>query len=670
MGFPADIVDAAANDADSAPFASRAARRAASAGLGFLALASVIAAAWIGAVGLGAYLGLGPQQLSTLGRLEFAGLAMLAILPAMLILFSGMAAREGARARAEARRLADAADRMLNPSPTARQSANRVGVAVRQEIDQLDRALESVLLKLRETEGHVARQTSAVNANADAARAGAQAMITGMERERDALGQIAIDLNAQAKLIGDQISRHVRVLSDAARLAETEVHRADTQLDQRLTSFSAATQLIGDRTHALHAAAQASSDSALRLEGALSHALDALAKATSLTDAARQNADQAGKSAEIASTAVRDTSARALDEARHVADLIRAEAAAMERDAARAIERLREAAEAARDAAGDVRAASGAAVAAQLQSRQVPAPPPEGPQRPRSGIWPGAGARPATPAADARAPMAPLEDLDGAWNALERSQTERTDQPRPIARQQTDAAPTAAPMPAPARRPSFAEQLSGATFQRGASTAVAERPKEKSKDQDKPNKGGGWRWRDMLAAIDREDRKAAAAPASAVKSDAPRSPAPAMAITAAANPFAPAMGHQGAMGLQAREQATATVVSYARHPLPVVAMLDAAGVRLSETFAPGALERIAQRARNGTQARRRAVREAAGEAVERVERALRQDPAARAEAGAFLRSEGARLAELLGRGRAAMTADATRAFLLLDAASA
>jgi hypothetical protein len=47
---------------------------------------------------------------------------------------------------------------------------------------------------------------------------------------------------------------------------------------------------------------------------------------------------------------------------------------------------------------------------------------------------------------------------------------------------------------------------------------------------------------------------------------------------------------------------------------------------------------------------------------------LRRDQSSRNEAAGFLRSDGARVAELLSRGRASMSADATRAFLLLDAA--
>jgi hypothetical protein len=55
--------------------------------------------------------------------------------------------------------------------------------------------------------------------------------------------------------------------------------------------------------------------------------------------------------------------------------------------------------------------------------------------------------------------------------------------------------------------------------------------------------------------------------------------------------------------------------------------------------------------------------------VQAIAECLAAYPAARQDANVFLQAEGARIAELLGRGRAAMGADSTRAFLLLDAAS-
>jgi hypothetical protein len=63
------------------------------------------------------------------------------------------------------------------------------------------------------------------------------------------------------------------------------------------------------------------------------------------------------------------------------------------------------------------------------------------------------------------------------------------------------------------------------------------------------------------------------------------------------------------------------------------------------------------------------VREAAPDATRRLADFLARDAQANQEAMLFLRNEGARIAELIGRGRASMNAEATCAFLLVDAAA-
>jgi hypothetical protein len=108
----------------------------------------------------------------------------------------------------------------------------------------------------------------------------------------------------------------------------------------------------------------------------------------------------------------------------------------------------------------------------------------------------------------------------------------------------------------------------------------------------------------------------------------------------------------------------------ARHPIAIVNVIESAGLNLAEIFEVSTLDRVAQRARNGTQARRRAVADAAPDAVNRLGALLSRDGAARTTANEFLSVEGPRISELLGRGRASMGADATRAFLLIDAAAA
>ncbi|MEQ1617268.1 MAG: hypothetical protein ABL883_02855 [Terricaulis sp.] len=517
-------------------------------------LALAIAALWVVGASACAFALLGPLRFSALSTVEILALAAAIFFPAAMALFAAAAVRDSARARAEATRLADAADRLLNPQASASEAARRVTLNMRGEITALDQALEHTLARLREVEGHISRQAAAVSGVADQAKAGANVMISGMERERDELLRISQDLNKHAQLIGDSISRHTSSIAAAAKQAEAEVRAADQALDHRLTSFGAAAALISDRTQGLSAAAQGSADSALRLESALANALEILTKAADLTDAARQSAEAASLAANSSAGAMRDSTARAVDDAKQAADLIRGEALSIEREAAIALERLREAAEAAREAAAEARAAA----------EEVPAP--------RS-----------APRSD------PEDEYDPSWreahDPLEGPAPRRAPPPRGDGRQTSD----------------------------------------------------DWTWRDLLSSssVDQPPRQRTR-----------REPEP-------------AAGHVRRQEPESRQ---------AEPPHPVIASIEAAGLKLDAVFSPSGLERIAQRARSGTQARRRAVQDAAHDAAHLLSTHLAADADANQEAMQFLRTEGARIADLLGRGRAAMNAEATRLFLLIDAA--
>jgi hypothetical protein len=546
-------------------------------------LSLVVGGLWIVGALAAAVVPMGVDRIAASSPVEIAAIAAAALLPASMAWFSGLAARDSARARSEARRLADAADRLLNPERSAEEAARRLAVTVRGEITTLDHALEHTLAKIKDVQGQIARQAETVNHIAEQAKAGANRMITGMEREREELLRISQELNTQAQTIGSSISRHTDQIAEAARIAEAEVRAADQALDHRLTSFGAAAALITDRTQHLTGAAQASADSALRLESALSNALDVLAKATNLTDAARQSAEAATLAANSTAGAVRDTTIRAIDDAKRAADLIRGEAASVEREAAVALERLRDAANAAREAA------IGARTAVEEEDERQPR------QRVR------------TRSAQQRdePPAASTPGYDRSW----RDEDDPLEAAPPPRQRDYERAPEPARRDAP-----FGER--------------------------EPVPQGNWTWRDLLSNVDGEG---------APKRQPSRR-----------EPVEDPVAHLRRQISEPRQNGAS---------LPIVDVIERSGVRLDEVFSPSALERIAQRSRSGTQARRRAVRDAAPEASRRLGDYLARDSGANQEAMLILRMGGARIAELIGRGRAAMNAEATRAFLLIDAAA-
>lgn len=557
-------------------------------------LALAVAGVWfVGAIGT-VFALIGLDRLSVATPMEWAAMIAAIVLPPLMAVFSGLAARDSARARAEARRLADAADRLMNPERSAENAARQLAVSVRGEISTLDQALEKTLARLQEVEGQIQRQARAVDNMADQAKAGANKMITGMEREREELMRISQDLTSQATTIGGSISKHTNAISEAARQAEAEVRAADQALDHRLTSFGAAAALISDRTHGLSSAAQASADSALRLEQALSNALDVLSKATNLTDAARQSAEAASLAANSTAGAVRETTHRAIDDAKRAAELIRGEAVSVEREAAIALERLRDAANAARSAAMDARAAVEESAP---EARPAPTPP----ALPAPAALPAVQRRPRV-RTQGEAPQHEEPPQEQAWREEQEGSPPR--QRREISRE-------------------------GPMFEDRQGERAPERPA-----------AGDWTWRDLLSSVDDEGAR--------------RQP-----VASSRREAEDQVAHLRRQIADPR----------AHGVLPIAEMISQAGINLDEAFSPSGLERIAQRARSGTQARRRAVRDAAPEATGRLAQHLALEPEANHEALQFLRNEGMRIAELISRGRASMNAEATRVFLLIDAAA-
>lgn len=657
---------------------------------GGMAVASfVLAGMWVAATYTIAIAVLGAERVSALTSVEMAALFFAAFLPAALLVFAGAISREGVRAQAQARRLADAADRMMNPSPVAEAAARRLGISVRGEIAALDRSLSETLSKLQAVETVVARQTQAVDQAAVTAQQGAGHLVSGLERERAVLARISEDLAAQAQRVSAAIGAQTQAITSSAREADAQLRAADQVLEGRMQAFGASASLIGDRTGLLQQAAAQSSQSAQRLETALAGALDTLAKATDLTEAAKKSTENATLAANATASAVRDTTARAIDDARKAAEMIRAEAQAVEREASAALERLREAADAARTAAEGARSATGALPPRHPAPSATPAPA----SRPFF-FNAGGGAKDR----DAR--------RDADRRAFDRMEADRLGQ---VAR-------------APEAEPRTADDSWSSTASRLVERPQARVSLDETVAAERSNRER-WTWRDMVGAIDSETvldtTAAAAATAAVMKTEAQPAPAirPAAMVNVARNEYearpqlavrqaepvitvAPrAMSQSVPMPapiLTPAPQTAQTHPSRAQHPstasmaaafaprAPAQPVRQAeprvvtprsgdpiaeAGISLAQVFSHTALDRIAARARNGTAARRRAVRDAAPDAVTAISDLLDRSPQARTQAARFLEAEGARLADLLGRGRASMSADATRAFLLLDAAS-
>jgi hypothetical protein len=287
-----------------------------------------------------------------------AGLIALAFGPALLFWVAASAAGVALKARTLATELTRLAREANLPVEHGEAQAQRLTNTVKNEIEQLNDAVSAALDRLAELEAAAQRNASLFGAAVAASRENTQAMADTLARERDALVEVKADIKDQTDVIANSIGRQVRLMREASKLVKTEVTAAEHALSTHLHSFTASASVLGERTSQFHAAADTANAAAASLNGSMTEMLGGLAEATRLTETAKKSTAEAVLAANETASAVRETTRSAVTEAKRAAQLIRAEAQAMQDQAADTLARLQLAADAARAASEESQAAA------------------------------------------------------------------------------------------------------------------------------------------------------------------------------------------------------------------------------------------------------------------------------------------------------------------------
>ena len=287
-----------------------------------------------------------------------AGIAALALGPALLFWLGAAAAGEALKARKLGTELARLAHLSQLPVEIGEHHAKRLTLTVKNEIDALNDAVASALNRLAELETVAQRNASLFDSAVTASRENTDVMTGALARERNALVELSGELRGQTETMANSIGRQVRLMREASKLVKTEITAAEDALESHLASFAASASVMAERTASFHQVADSASHATSSLNSTMHNMLDGLGQATKLTDAARQSAAQAVLAANETASAVRETTQKAVVEAKRAAQVIRAETAALQDVAADTLARLQGAADAARAASEESQAAA------------------------------------------------------------------------------------------------------------------------------------------------------------------------------------------------------------------------------------------------------------------------------------------------------------------------
>ncbi len=580
--------------------------------------AYVLAFLWL--IGSGAaFIGLGGLALiGTVSPLLLGGGAILAALPALLIIMAGYLARTNRRTAAASSLVLEAAGRLMAPAREAGIEGIAFAEQMKQAAEEIDRAMAHALIAMKAMGDEIGDERLRLESVTYAASDNARDLGARLAAERQALEGLARDLRAQLQAMSDAIPRQAQMMVSVAREASQEVSRADQALEGRLIAMQQASAALSDRLGQLDALAHDATSRTEALSFSVSRVEDKLDRSRRTVDEAVRASEVAAAAASTVGEALNEAVASALDGARQASAEITAASRSASEEAVRALARLREAGE---QAAYTLRAAG---LTARIDSdgidrvdRRIDAPPrpvqlsaPPPPANGRSGNGEGGHSQAASPVSRRAGSQASVEDdlfetsvdalasaslSGGPDDTLELGrQIDPHDNAPLMLRKRFDDRPSRPPPEAPRRR----------------ATDLLPTPAE-------TNPAG---WRDIISDLSRDD----------------------------------------AASVDDREAVADAIVE----------RLTTSGILLGDIFRPKAKRKIAEAAARGEKQRRNETLAQAGKEVQRVAQRLRGDRRFMELARQFADHEGADALSALEQTQKTSRNASPRlaAFLLIDAA--
>ena len=312
---------------------------------------------WVAAL-VGTVAMLGAETIGELDpTLVVAGLIAI-ILPGLMLVLSGMMAREQARSTAANALVLEAAARLLLPAETMADEAKTFASEMSSASAEVDRSMGHALSAMKAMSAEIGDERQRLESVTYASADNARELASRLGNERNGLEQLAKDLREQTDLLNEAIPEQARLMVYSAKAAATEVSAAEDALQGRLTSLDQTGRSLAQKISAMDTLAAEAGERNETL-------LFAIARMEEKLEQSRKTVETAARAGELAAAAAGTTGDRlmesvkiALDGAKDASSQIQNQTFEASESAARALAELKEAGQ---QAAAAVRAAGMAA---------------------------------------------------------------------------------------------------------------------------------------------------------------------------------------------------------------------------------------------------------------------------------------------------------------------
>ncbi|MBI1361336.1 MAG: hypothetical protein GC155_13750 [Alphaproteobacteria bacterium] len=292
-------------------------------------------AAWL-------YVTMGVDAIMAQPPVLLVGAIAVMLVPGVALIVAGVMAQESRRS-SEANAIVLASARLLlEPADYARDEIASIAEAVARETQQVNKALSDTRGRMDGLKHDIEASVTQALKAAEIVRTDSEVLVQKMSSERQSLNQLSESLRNQADGLARAIPRYAQTMSDAARLAQAEVQKADETLDQRLRSVEDAARRLGERIDQLDTMGAESRKRAQNLAGALARMDEQLVQSTRMVDAAVRAGELATAAAKGTADSLRDAMSDALNSALKTSETIAAQSSAASDGAEAALLKLKE----------------------------------------------------------------------------------------------------------------------------------------------------------------------------------------------------------------------------------------------------------------------------------------------------------------------------------------
>src|SRR5258707_10381852 len=206
-------------------------------GAGMLVFAGVMAAFWAGAACAYLWGYFGVQGLARLDPQLLAFVAIVTFLPPLLIIASALALSRAQTLSDTARHLADVSDRLTSTDENAVQSAQRLGRAVRRELDALSSGLDGAFGRMRALETALEDRVAQLDEASARAAVKAETIAQRLHSEREGIEDLAGRLDEVSARAAELLAGRTAQLKAIIEAAGGELKAAGQTLDSQVHHF-------------------------------------------------------------------------------------------------------------------------------------------------------------------------------------------------------------------------------------------------------------------------------------------------------------------------------------------------------------------------------------------------------------------------------------------------